>query len=269
MPSLGQLLHRDVSKYTCTPAHTRTSLATCPALQTHTRIETTPNPARISLGRVSPWWRQADPILPGLLLWGPASLHTRPSTTAHVWLPGMPRPAHPVQKLTPHLLRAVPESGAGAPRMVRPSPASGTHTFSPFSPEPARLGILSSRTLGQPGKAWLQKRWPRTPVGWPIMGGPLPNPHPRLPGPCEKDSHRQHLTPRVSRETPGANRWLFLGQGGQWATVLTPGYVGWGAQPGRSGLWLLDSVVQGPGKGAKNSRRQLSPHYIWQRDRRL
>lgn len=176
MPSPGQPLHRDVSKYTCTRAHTRTSLATCPALETHTHtlIQTTPSPARISLGRVSWWWRQADPILPGFLLWGPAFLHTRPSTTTHVWLPSMPRPAHPVQKLTPHLLCALPESGAGAPRMVRPTPASGTHTFSAFSPEPARPGILSSRTLGQPGKAWLQKRWPRTPAGWPIMGGHLP-----------------------------------------------------------------------------------------------
>lgn len=39
---------------------------------------------------------------------------------------------------------------------------------------------------------------------------------------------------------------------------LPSGHVGLGARPGRSGRWLRESVVQGPGKGAKNSRRQLA-----------
>ena len=59
------------------------------------------------------------------------------------------------------------------------------------------------------------------------------------------------------------------GPAGWWAAVLTSSHLGWGTQPGRGGLWMLDSVAQGPGKRAKNSWRQLSPHYIWQRIRRL
>lgn len=73
--------------------------------------------------------------------------------------------------------------------------------------------------------------------------------------------------------TRGANRQLFpLGGGGGQQPVGCSSdlkLLGAEAQPGRSGLWLLDSVAQGPGKGAKNSWRQLSPRYIWQRNRRL
>lgn len=126
--------------------------------------------------------------------------------------------------------------------------------FPPWSPEPAKQGAL--RVAGP------QAESPQGSAGESTAHEGLGS-----PGPVGVTSRPASQPTGSSEERTVAGstwhpRWAdsrsleWGGWGG--GADLPSGHVGLGARPGRSGRWLRESVVQGPGKGAKNSRRQLA-----------